>query len=288
MQFGWDDLRCFLLVERHGSLSGAAEKLGVSVATLGRRIDALETGLGFRVVRRTPQGAAVTPEGKRILDLIRSGAERFDQLDRLVKHLVADSERPPIRISSTDPMVADVLAPHLPRLFNDHPGIRIELESSLELSNLNRGDADIAIRMVRPTGQTLVARRLPIVSMGLFASPGYLAGRPTPLDLSTERLLWYDRAYGDIVENVWLRTRGLEDRVVMRTGSVRVLARAAAAGVGIAPLPSFIAKQHGLTPVGEHGLPDRTPWLVFHRDTRASASMKAVRAWIEDACRQTL
>ena len=284
----WDDLRSFLLVARHGSLSAAAERLGVSVATLGRRIDALESRLGVRLIRRSPQGAQVTLEGRRILDLVQPGAEHFEQIDRLARSLAADAERPPIRISSTEPMIAEVLVPHLPRLHAEHPEIRIELESSLELSNLNRGEADLAIRMVRPKGETLITRRLTPIRMGLYASPAYLAGRAAPLNLGAERLLWYDSAYGPIAENVWLKDHGLEGQVVLRSGSVRALTQAAAAGMGVAPLPAFLAEAQGLAPVGKAGLPDRTPWLVFHRDGRNSAPLKAVRAWIEEACRLAL
>jgi DNA-binding transcriptional LysR family regulator len=281
----WDDLKCLLLVARKGSLSGAAGALGVSVATLGRRMDALEAGLGFKTVRRSPQGAQVTREGLRVLELIAPGAERFDQLERLARSLAADAQRSPVRISSTEPMIADVLAAHLPRLLDARPDIRIELESSLELSNLNRGQADIAVRMMRPEGETLITRRLPAIAMGLFASQSYFEARGSTVHCDAARLVWYDSAYGDIAENVWLRTQGLEDKVVMRSGSVRALLKAAEAGLGMAPVPAFLARQHKLLLADAPALPDRIPWLVFHRDTRQDASMKAVRAWIEAACR---
>ncbi|MEL7372888.1 MAG: LysR family transcriptional regulator [Pseudomonadota bacterium] len=112
----WDDLRAFLEVAELGSLSAAAAAMGLSAATLGRRIDALETVLGFRLMRRGPSGVALTHDGARVLELVRAGADRLGELDRLARHLAQDAIRPPIRISSTEPMVADVLAPELPRL----------------------------------------------------------------------------------------------------------------------------------------------------------------------------
>lgn len=284
----WDDLRTFLEVAEQGSLSAAAAVMGSSAATLGRRIDALETVFGFRLMRRGPNGVTLTQDGARVLELVRAGADRFGELDRLARHLVQDAMRPPIRISSTEPMVADVLAPELPRLQDAHPEVRVELESSLELSSLNRGEADMAIRMVRPVGETLVTRRLTPIRMGLFATAAYLAGRSRPLDLAEARLLWYDAAYGDIAENVWLRKSGLESRVVMRSGSVRALLQAALAGVGVAPLPVFLATRHKLVKASDQGPPTRTPWLVFHRDTRNDKTMKAVRKWVADACRSVI
>ena len=281
----WNDLKVFVTVAHEGSLTAAATAIGVSVATLGRRIDALESGLGINVIRRSPQGITVTSAGQSVLELIEPGAERFAQLDRLVRAIVASEARPPIRVSTTEPMVTDVLAPQIPRLLSDNPDIRLELESSLERSNLNRGDADLAIRMVRPDEDSLVTRRLPAIKMGLFASPAYVDNRGPNLDAEVSHLLWYDRAYGDIAENVWLKSQSLQDRVIFRTGSVRALLEAAKVNVGIAPLPAFLAIRHGLVPITSHALPDRTPWLVFHRDSRNDKTLKTVRAWVNEACR---
>jgi len=283
----WDALRALLLVAEHGSLTHAAGKLGVSVATLGRRIDGLEAELGLRLLRRGPQGAKLTRYGQRVLDLIKPGAERFDELARLAKSLTADARQPPVRISSTEPLIADVLARQVPLLLDDCPDIRVELETSMELSNLNRGDADIAVRMLRPGSDTLITRRLTTIRMGLFASPAYLAAA-TPVDLRTARLLWYDSALGDIAENQWLRHQGLEQQVVLRAGSVRALMLAAEAGLGIAPAPHFLAQTYDLVQLEQPSLPDRTPWLVFHRDTRGDARLRAVRDWIAKACRRAI
>ncbi|MBI1394313.1 MAG: LysR family transcriptional regulator [Alphaproteobacteria bacterium] len=287
-QASWDGLKSFLSIAEHGSLTHAADDIGLSVATLGRRIDALEAALGLTLMRRGPKGATLTDHGMHIRDLVKSGAEHFDQLERIAKALSSDVASPPVRISSTEPMIADVLAPAIPLLLSSRPGLQIELETSLELSNLNRGDADIAIRMVKPKGDTLIARKLPPIRMGLFAEASYLAGRPSIADLSTEHLVWYDSAYGDIAENLWLKRQKLESRIAARSGSVRALLRMAQAGVGIAPLPVFLAQAAGLQELPKYPLPDRMPWLVFHRASRTDERLKAVRDWIETACKQAL
>ncbi|MEO0881460.1 MAG: LysR family transcriptional regulator [Pseudomonadota bacterium] len=219
----WEALKSFLAVAEDGSLSRAATRLDISVATLGRRIDELEAEIGFKVIRRGPRGTTTTPEGQRIADLIKPGAEYFGELDRLVRVMTKGIDRPPIRVSSTEPMIADVLAPRTPKLLSEHPHIKIEFETSLELSNLNRGEADIAVRMVKPSGETLITRRLPKIQIGLFAATSYLNTKSTKIDLQSESLLWYDSAYGDIAENLWLKRQKLEDQVVLRSGSVRAL-----------------------------------------------------------------
>lgn len=284
---GWDALRAFKAVAEKGSLSRAAAAGQLSVATLARRIDALEADLGFKLFRRGPGGVTLTSQGTRVLALVKAGAEQFDLIDRLVRAAAEDA--PPVRLSSTEPMIADILAPALPRLLEKNPRLKIELESSIELSNLNRGDADIAIRMVKPAGDTLIARRLPLIEISLFASKSYLAGRKADdVILSEEKLLWYDSAFGDIAENLWLKNRRLELMVVVRAGSVRALAAAAAAGVGIAPLPTFIARRANLVLASPERLPDRTPWLVFHRDARNDARLRAVRRWIVEAVEEAV
>ncbi|MEM9692849.1 MAG: substrate-binding domain-containing protein [Myxococcota bacterium] len=190
-----------------------------------------------------------------------------------------------MRVSSTEPMIADVLAPAAAKLLASCPAIRLELETSRELSNLNRGDADIAVRMVRPEGDTLATRRLARIEMGLFASRQYLRQRRLEtIDLEAERLVWYDAAYGDISENIWLRRSGLEAQVVARSGSTRALTNAAVEGLGIAPLPVFLARRASLVQLPAFDLPSRTPWLVFHRDTRRDPRLKAVRNWVVETC----
>lgn len=281
----WDYLRCFAAVAREGNLAAASKALNISGATLGRRIDALETALGLRLLNRRPSGATVTPDGLAILNLVNPGGEYLDQISRLAKTLRQAPETPVVRISSTEPIISDVLVPALPAFLLENPNTRLELETSLEVSNLNIGEADIAVRMFQPQSETLIARKLPRIRLQLYCSTGYLAGRdPTALCLSDERMVWYDQAYGDIAENVWIKENGLTDRIAMRSGSVRALQKAAEAGVGIAPVPAFLAQGTDLVHVPSHSLPARQTWIVFHRDARSIAHQKSVRNWIRKAC----
>jgi DNA-binding transcriptional LysR family regulator len=175
--------------------------------------------------------------------------------------------------------------PALPEFFEANPDTRLELEVSLEVSNLNIGEADIAVRMFQPQSETLIARKLPSIRLQLYCSAGYLAGRnPNALCLSEEKLVWYDKAYGDIAENVWIKEKSLVDQVIMRSGSVRALLKAAEAGIGIAPVPDFLAAKTELIPVASQALPIRQTWIVFHRDARTIIHQKRVRDWIRNAC----
>ena len=281
----WDAIRCFVAVANCGSLSEACTELNLSNATLGRRIDSLESALGLKLLRRGPTGAQLTEQGAAILKLAEPGARQLAQVIRAARALQSGPQVPPIRISATEPIIADVLAPRLARLLEHAPDTRIELEVSNALADLNAGTSDMAIRMLKPTDDSLVARRLSPIRLGLFCSPDYLAGRdPAQLQLAEERLLWLDRHYGDIAENIWLRSSGLETAVLMRSSSIRSLHNAAACGSGIAPLPVHSALAAKLVEIPGLALPARQPWLVFHRDTRSVKRLQVVRDWVSDCC----
>jgi DNA-binding transcriptional LysR family regulator len=277
----WDAIRCFVAVARRSSLSEAADELGMSIPTISRRIDGLETQLALKLLQRGPRGARLTEAGHAILQVAEPGARQLSQIARRARALQEGPNLPAVRISATESVIADVLAPRLDRLRAQDPSISIDLEVSNDIANLNAGRTDVAIRMVRPAEETLIARRLPVIRLGLFASPDYLKGRDLDrLVLSDEYLVWLDRQYGEIAENIWLKAQGLEASIRLSSSSVRALLNAAVEGVGIAPLPAFAARKAGLIEVPHRAMPERQPWLVFHRDTKTNPRLQLVRDWI--------
>ena len=281
----WDAIRCFVAVANCGSLTEAGAELNLSIATLGRRIASLEAALGLKLLRRGPTGAQLTEQGAAILKLAEPGARQLAQVIRAARALQNGPQIAPVRISATEPIIADVLAPRLAQLLKHAPETRIELEVSNALADLNAGASDMAIRMLKPTDDSLVARRLSSIRLGLFCSPAYLAGRdPAQLQLSDERLLWLDSHYGDIPENLWLKASGLESAVRMRSSSIRSLHNATVSGSGIAPLPAYSAVAAHLVEIPGLSLPARQPWLVFHRDTRSVKRLQVVRDWVIECC----
>lgn len=286
MEPDWDDLKCFVAIARHGSLTEAGAALGVSPATIGRRIDGLEKALGLTLVKRHHAGAVLTQAGEAILACAEPGARHLAQVARVARAYRAIPQDTPIRVSSTESMIADVLAPRIGELLDAAPHLRIEFVVSNELSNLNNGEADIAIRLSAPKSDTLLTRKLPAIRLGLFCSKAYLGKRKADaLVLTDERLLWLDPRYGPIPENNWITEQDLEHAVRLRSSSVRALHNAVAANAGIAPLPVFSAARSDFVEIAAPPLPKRHPWLVFHRDTRDNKPMKTVRDWIAQSCR---
>lgn len=227
----------------------------------------------------------MTAEGENILRFAKAGASQFDEIERAAKALSSRGFQQSIRISATEPIAADVLAPRLPSLMHAFPDIKIELAISTDNANLNMGEADIALRLANPKDDGIIARRLTAIHLGLFCSREYLAGRdPASINLKQERLLWLNSAYGPIPENRWLTSQGLDSNVVLRSSSTRALLQAASAGSGIAMGAPSVAKKADLIEVPSRGLPSRQPWLLFHRSNKNSESHRVVRDWIVISC----
>lgn len=284
----WNDLRIFCVAARASTLSAAAHRLGLSVATVGRRIDALERSVGVRLLDRRPAGISLTEPGRTLLGRATAAADAMDDVDRLASTLGSHESHPPIRVSATEPFICDILAPALPKLLAVEPTLRLDLSASTDVVSLAAREADVAVRFAQPLGDSLVARRLPSLAMGLFASRAYLAGRePAALDLQRERLLGFDDSYGRIAEVVWMEDAGLSSAIAVRSSSTRALLNATEAGVGIALLPRLLAgaRRELIELPAPMPPPSRPVWVVTHRDLRRVRSLRVVREWIVDAFR---
>ncbi|MEO0974790.1 MAG: LysR family transcriptional regulator [Pseudomonadota bacterium] len=283
----WEAIRCFVAVAEEGSFSAAASSVGLSVATMTRRIDSLESTYGVRLFRRTPRGVRITDHGAVLLRHAQASARHMASLAQTARALGAAEGGVVIRVSSTEVIMSRVLAPRLAKLMEMAPQVRLELEVDTGLADLVGGGVDIAVRLAKPTAPGLAARRLPRVGLSLYCSSTYLAGRdPRQVQLERERLLWLDSKLKGIPENLWLAEHGLEPAAVLRSGSFRALELACVQGLGIAPLPEFIGRDLGLVEVLGPTLPARQPWIVFHRDSRNVRPMQLVRRWIADTCQE--
>lgn len=268
------------LVEEERKLSLVARRLNLATSTVSRRIDALESELGLRVLDRRPDGVRLTPEGRRIAALAGPIVDQVDALRRAAEGLAVEASARPLVISATEFVVSDLLAPALPVLFQAAPDLSVVLRSQAEIVSLAHREADMAIRMSRPKGDSLLARRLGDIALGCYAHPDYLARR-VGRDFGAHRLLLYDDSYGRMHEIDWVAAAGLERAVGMRTPSTRGLLTAARAGAGVAILPTVYALRAGLRPVPTpFDIPPRTAWLITHRDIRRLPAVRIAHRWV--------
>jgi DNA-binding transcriptional LysR family regulator len=277
------DLDDLIAIRDAGTLSVAARKRGVAISTVSRRIETLEAALGLQLVDRRTDGVRLTERGHAIARAAEPLAEQLLRVSRVAESLRDGATRVPVRVSATEFVISDVLAPALDKLWKTGADFPLHLQSQADVVSLAGRDADLAVRMVRPDGASLYARKLAELRLGLFASPAYLGNRPSDaIDLRAERLLIYDDSYGRLPENDWVVRQGLLEAVVMRTGSTRGLMTAALGGAGIAILPCAFASQSAeLVEISTPALlPVRQPWLIVHRDLRRLPSIQLVQKWI--------
>jgi len=143
----WDGVRVFLATKRAGGLRRGAQSLGISHATLRRRIAAVEADLGLRLFDRRPDGLHLTPEATELVAL----AEAMEQAAaRLVRRAsgVSPSLDGWIHVSAPDLLVSELLAPALAAFSQEWPMIKLRIQTTYDLANLGAREADIALRIL--------------------------------------------------------------------------------------------------------------------------------------------
>jgi DNA-binding transcriptional LysR family regulator len=286
----WDDLRYFLALARHGSLSSAAKALHVAQSTVGRRLTSLEAGLGVRLLNRTPEGYVPTLAGEEL----RAKAERLEAEILTVERDVSGRDvqlSGLVRVTCAETVAAHILAPCFAALQASHPDIVIELiPNSRELSLAMR-EADIAVRLTVPERHDLIVRRIGSVAFGLYASADYLRDRGTPhMDEGCpgHSLITQLGDDHEMTQTAWLTDLAPRARVAMQTSSHEASVVAAASGGGLACLACFRAEtQPGLLRIAASNDPPRaTLSLVVHKDNRDVPRIRAALTHITASVRR--
>jgi DNA-binding transcriptional LysR family regulator len=192
----WTLLRSFLAVAETGSLSAAARQLGLTQPTLGRHIADLEASLGSPLFTRIPRGVAPTEAA---LSLVPAAQDMRDAAARLALLAAGRQESlsGTVRLTASRVVSNYLLPAMLARLRVAEPGILLELVPSDTSENLLFREADIALRMYRPTQEGVVTRHLAELRMGFYATPDYLdrKGRPQTMeDLQGHDVIGFDRS----------------------------------------------------------------------------------------------
>jgi DNA-binding transcriptional LysR family regulator len=270
---GWDLYRTFLAVLRHGSLSVAARDIGLTQPTAGRHIAALESQLGTSLFTRSPRGLLPTEAALALTPHAEAMAAAAAALHR-ASSAEGSAERGAVRVTTGHLMGVDVLPPLLADFARRYPQIELELALSDRNLDLLHREADIAVRMVRPTQKALIARRIGDVTIGLFAHRRYVEafGVPeSPQDLFRHRLIGFDRD-AHAVHSAGGAARQLRrEHFGFRTDDAAVQLAALRAGAGIgACLVSTARRDRNLVRVLERAFTfKREMWLAMHEDAKA-------------------
>jgi len=282
--FDWENLRYFLEVAKAGTLTGAARTLKVDHVTVGRRVSALETALGARLLDRLPHGWTLTAVGKRVVELASQMEESSFAIER-----VAQVEQSPLKgnvVVSAPPVLVNNFLAKFARTFHEHcPGITFSLLGRIDNVSLNQREADIAIRLGRSTATNNIARKLGAIEFGLFAARDYIEKR-SPAGWG---FIASDPQFEAVPQQKWLREVAAGRPTICRVGDIMGQYAAACAGVGLAVLPCFLPRQDdGLVRLDVKAKPlFRELWMVVHKDLRQSPLVRAAMDLLIEAIKQT-
>jgi DNA-binding transcriptional LysR family regulator len=283
----WAKLQSFVAVAESGSLSAAARATGVSQPTLSRHIAALEDELGLQLFDRTSGGLILTAVGSEIYGSAEAMGASANQIS-LIASGRSQEISGTVRITASDTVACYTLPPMLAALRQAEPQIAIELVASNEENNLLKREADIAVRMFRPTQNDVITRKVGEMKLGFYASSDYLQkrGRPSrPEDILAHDIVGYDQSDA-LIQG--FRKAGFDvgrEAFKFRTDAIYVHLPLVTAGCGIALLHVDVAD--GI-PDLERVLPTLpTPaleiWLTAHAELKTSPRIRRVYDHLADA-----
>lgn len=280
VSFDWNQARAFLATVEEGSLSAAGRALGLTQPTLGRQVTALEQALGIVLFERVGRSLELTASGVELLEHVRAMRDAANRIS-----LTASGQSQTIEgtvcITASDLFSVHVLPSVLRRLQELAPRLNIDVVAANEIRDLQRREADIAIRHVRPEQPELIARLVKEMKAYFYASSSYLdrRGRPaTKGDLTSHEFI----GLGDVERMIgYMEEFGLPlTRQNFRVNSENGIFawELVQQGFGIAPMPMFIADR---TKNIERLLPDMEPfvipvWLTTHRELHSSRRIRLV------------
>jgi len=274
----WQDLRFFAALTRAGSLSATARELGVDHATVGRRIAALERALAVRLIDRLPRRVQPTAEGHAVALLVADMEKTAYAIERRAHGLSAPAAAM-VRVSAPPAVAAQLIAPHIVGFYRRHPWITVVLSGSAQHAALDRGEADIALRLTRPKQKDLVIRRIGVMRFGLYAVPAFLA-RP-PQDWT---FIGYDAALEHVPQQIWLQSLLAGRPIVFQASDLFGQREAARAGLGAVVLPRFMgdADAELVRVPAQPAPPARDLWLVTYPDLKRSPAVRAVMTFLAE------
>jgi DNA-binding transcriptional LysR family regulator len=276
----WEDVRYFVALARHGTLSATARALRINHATVARRITSLERLIGRALFDRRAKGYVLTVEGKAVLN----DANAMDEAALAVlRRLDAGTElNGLVRLAAGRVLAERFLIDRLRRFHERYPAIDLEVIGGSRVVSLAKREADIALRYGSPKDSELVARRVAKITFGLYASSAYR----DRLNAGQEpAFIGFDQESDFIAEAGWLTRHFGHSRFSFRTSSQTTQAAAARAGYGVALLPRYVVATHepDLVEVslGER-LPERDVWLLIRRDLTKIPRVRAAADYLTE------
>jgi len=280
-QLPWDDLRIVQAVADAGSLSGAGRQLGLSHATVFRRLGAIETRLGVALFDRGRAGYTPTAAGEEVAAAARHVEIEVAEVERRV---AGQDLRPSgtVRVTTTDTLLLGVLSSVFAAFRRLHPAIELEIAVSNTVFDLAKREADVAIRPSAAPPESLVGRRVGRIAQAVY---GHADAMPEPGG-DPRTAVWVGpdarMGYGEL--DAWMERSGLTAACRHRVDSLMGMYAAVRAGSGLAVLPCYLGERDDhLVRLGEP-IAELTSdlWLLIHPDLRHTARVRAFTDFVAD------
>ena len=285
----WDEVRTAFQVARLGTVSGAAEVLGVHHATVIRHIDALEKRLGSKLFQRHARGYTATEAGRDLLSVAQTTEEQFAHLSSRIKgqgETVAGE-----LVVTSIAGVADLLTPVMVSFQERYPGVLVRFLTDMRVFRLDYGEAHVAIRAgVGPEEPDNVVQPLVRICNGLYAAKAYVAAHGSPAseaEFDGHRFVCTDNEATRAPFYRWLRATVQPEQITYAASEPAALEAAVLAGAGIGFMPAFRAHQEAdLVEV----LPPRPEWesplrIVTHVDLHRTRKVQAFLTHLKEAAK---
>jgi DNA-binding transcriptional LysR family regulator len=283
-RISWDDLRVFVVVARTLSFRKAATALRTSTSTVVRRVERLEEILKSRLFDRLPDGLGLTAEGRTVY---RTAQDMERASHSLRAHIDQDlTTRGAVRCSVTEGLGTAWVLPHLAQFSRTHPAMIVDLRCAMEVADVMRMEADVALQLEKPNRPDAKSLRLGRMHIYPFASRAYVDtyGVPKGLEEIKQHRLIYQKA-PQVAEDVLQRTLNIpsiEGIVAVRTNASTAHACAVALGIGIGFLPTYVAAiGTELIPI-DLGIRHQVDiWMTYHPDARSIRRVSFFIDWLK-------
>lgn len=277
-----DDVSTVLAITETGTISGAGRKLGVSHATVFRRLAAIEDRLGVALFERSRTGYAPTAAGEVVADAGR----RIEADIQAAERRIAGADlrlSGTVRVTTTDALFSELFSPILADFTSSHPDIHLEVTVSNRIYSLSRREADVALRPAEiPPEDTLVGRRIAVIGQAVYAS---VVNPPT--EWANPDILWIgpERGMGYRSLEAWMDATGADARCRFRIDSVAGMSAAMAARAGVGVLPCYVGDADPRLVRISAPIPDLATdlWMLTHADLRRTARIRALFAAVASA-----
>ena len=298
LNLDWNDLKFFLAVARSGSLTQAAEWLDASPSTVSRHIDALEQKLGVTLFIRSQSGYLLSDQGQDMLEPIVAVEQSMMSVERR-GHTgdVAQTLSGKVRLATSEGLAAYLVVPQLAEFRRRYPHVQVELVAGVATVDLQRREADLALRFVNPAeqvkGQDFIATHLGQVHFGAYCSRSLIGKREADvlkIAKDMEFIAWSDDMQS-LPMTAWLQKLSGNKAALMSSNNLLVQHHAARAGLGIVVLPDYMGNAD--PDLARLKVPDHLPmwlnlWVVYHRDLKRSQRVMALRDFLKDRLQKHL